>query len=383
MRKPRILVAFGTRPEAIKMFPVVEALRRCGSFDVRIVVTAQHRELLDQVMALTGMVADVDLDLMQANQGLDELAARVLVRFGAALDRLRPDRVLVHGDTLTTAMATLACYYRKIPVGHVEAGLRSGDIYSPWPEEANRRITAVIADLHFAPTPRAGDALWREGIKPASIFVTGNTAIDALARCREIIASRSEGDDALAPLRERFAGKRILAVTAHRRENFGHGMQQIALALQTLAQRPDIAIIFPLHPNPNVEGVMREALVGKASIALLAPLDYPGFVRMMEMSELILTDSGGVQEEAPSLGKPVLVMRRETERPEAIEAGTARLVGADCATIVQETNRLLDQADAYAQMASATNPFGDGQAASRIAAILQQHHGLAGSPATY
>jgi UDP-N-acetylglucosamine 2-epimerase (non-hydrolysing) len=368
--KPRIVVTFGTRPEAIKMFPVVFALRETGQFDVRVVVTAQHRELLDSVLALAGIVPDVDLDLMQPDQSLDGLASRILTRFGEALDSLKPDRVLVHGDTLTTMMASIACYFRRIPVGHVEAGLRSGDIYSPWPEEVNRKVTGVITDCHFAPTPTAAAALRAESVPDSAIHITGNTVIDALLFAQSRIAADPSLAPAIAPLRERFAGKRIIAVTAHRRENFGSGMHAIAQALQMLAARDDVAIIYPLHPNPNVAGVMRPALAGHDNIALINPLDYLDFVAMMEASDIVLTDSGGIQEEAPSLGKPVLVMRDTTERPEGVSAGTARLVGTDAAQIVAETARLLGDTDAYESMAKAHNPYGDGQASRRIAEIL-------------
>lgn len=368
--KPRILVTFGTRPEAIKMFPVVAALRETGRVDVKVVVTAQHRELLDAVLALAGLRPDLDLDLMLPDQSLDGLSSRILTRFGAALDSLQPDRVLVHGDTLTTMMASLACYFRRIPVGHVEAGLRSGDIYSPWPEEVNRKVTGVIADLHFAPTETAAAALRAENVPEKAIHVTGNTVIDALLFARQKIASDPTLAPAIAPLRERFAGKRIIAVTAHRRENFGAGMAGIAHALQTLAARKDVAIIYPLHPNPNVAEVMRPTLSGLDNIALINPLDYLDFVAMMEASDIVLTDSGGIQEEAPSLGKPVLVMRDTTERPEGVAAGTARLVGTDASVIVRETSRLLDDPEAYQAMAHAHNPYGDGQAAGRIAELV-------------
>lgn len=368
--KPRIVVTFGTRPEAIKMFPVVFALRATGRFDVKVVVTAQHRELLDSVLALAGLEPDVDLDLMQPNQSLDALAARILTRFGEALDNLRPDRVLVHGDTLTTMMATLACYFRRIPVGHVEAGLRSGNIYSPWPEEVNRKVTGVVSDLHFAPTDTAAAALRAENVDEKGIHVTGNTVIDALHYAQGRIAADPSLAPAIAPLKARFADKRIIAVTAHRRENFGPGMEQIAQGLRELAGRDDVAIIYPLHPNPNVAGVMRPALAGFDNIALIEPLDYLDFVGMMAASDVVLTDSGGIQEEAPSLGKPVLVMRDTTERPEGVAAGTARLVGADAATIVAETSRLLDDASAYEAMSRAHNPYGDGLASQRIAEIV-------------
>jgi UDP-N-acetylglucosamine 2-epimerase (non-hydrolysing) len=366
-RQPRILVTFGTRPEAIKMFPVVAALRETGRFDVKVVVTAQHRQLLDSVLALASLKPDVDLDLMRPDQSLDALASRLLIAFGAVLDDMRPDRVLVHGDTLTTMMATLACYFRRIPVGHVEAGLRSGDIYSPWPEEVNRKVTGVVADLHFAPTETAAAALRAENTRESSIHVTGNTVIDALLFARAKVTAKPDLAPAIAPLKARFAGRRIIAVTAHRRENFGAGMEGIAKALQSLAKRDDVAIIYPLHPNPNVTRVMKPALGSQDNIALIEPLDYLDFVAMMEASCLVLTDSGGIQEEAPSLGKPVLVMRDTTERPEGVAAGTARLVGTQTAEIVAQTERLLDDEEAYLAMARAHNPFGDGMAARRIA----------------
>lgn len=371
---PRIVVTFGTRPEAIKMFPVVAALRETGRFDVKVVVTAQHRELLDSVLDLASLRPDLDLDLMQPSQSLDALSARILTRFGEALDALQPDRVLVHGDTLTTMMATLACYFRRIPVGHVEAGLRSGDIYSPWPEEVNRKVTGTIADLHFAPTATAGAALRAENVAEHSIHVTGNTVIDALIFAQGQVATDPTLAPTIAPLQARFAGRRIIAVTAHRRENFGAGMAQIAQALQTLAARKDVAIIYPLHPNPNVTQVMRPALAGHDNIALIEPLDYLDFVAMMAACDIVLTDSGGIQEEAPSLGKPVLVMRDTTERPEGVAAGTARLVGADAAVILAETTRLLDDPAAYQAMARAHNPYGDGTASRQIASIVAALH---------
>lgn len=368
--KPRILVTFGTRPEAIKMFPVVFALRETGLFDVKVVVTAQHRELLDSVLALANITPDIDLNLMQTDQSLDGLASRILTRFGEALDNLQPDRVLVHGDTVTTMMASIACYFRRIPVGHVEAGLRSGDIYSPWPEEVNRKVTGIIADVHFAPTPTAAAALQAEGVPESSIHMTGNTVIDALLFAEARIAADPTLAPAIAPLQARFTGKRIIAVTAHRRENFGAGMEQIAQGLQALAAREDLAIIYPLHPNPNVGEIMVSALAGYDNIALIEPLQYLDFVAMMTASDIVLTDSGGIQEEAPSLGKPVLVMRDTTERPEGIVAGTAKLVGADAATIFAEVSRLLDDPAAYSRMATAHNPYGDGKASTRIANLV-------------
>ncbi len=375
---PRILVIFGTRPEAIKMFPVVAALRESGRFDVRVAVTAQHREMLDQVLNLAGIKPDIDLDLMQSGQTLDELAARIVTRFGEVLDTQKPDRVLVHGDTLTTMMATLACYFRRIPVGHVEAGLRSGDIYAPWPEEVNRKVTGAVADLHFAPTQSAAAALGAENVPHSAIHVTGNTVIDALLNTRAKIAANPNLSPTVTDLKKRFAERRIICVTAHRRENFGEGMRQIATALTELARRPDLAIIYPVHPNPNVAEIMRPALSQNDNIALIEPLDYLNFVAMMEASEIVLTDSGGIQEEAPSLGKPVLVMRDTTERPEGVEAGTSRLVGANAQSITRNVAQLLDNQSAYDAMAHAHNPYGDGDASRRIAKIIADQHARTG-----
>ncbi|MWV26532.1 non-hydrolyzing UDP-N-acetylglucosamine 2-epimerase [Aurantiacibacter rhizosphaerae] len=372
---PRILVCFGTRPEAIKMFPVVHALRAHGGMDVRVAVTAQHREILDQVLEIGGIVPDIDLDLMRPNQSLDELSARILTKFGAALDEWKPDRVLVHGDTLTTMMVTLSSYFRKIPVGHVEAGLRSGNIYSPWPEEVNRKVAGAVSDLHFAPTDGAAAALRAENVPQSAIHVTGNTVIDALFATRDKVAAQPALAAGLDDVAQRFAGKRIIALTAHRRENFGQGMQDIAQAIADLADRPDVAVIFPVHPNPNVRPVMEAALGGRGNVALIEPLDYPHFVRLMEMADLLLTDSGGVQEEGPSFGKPVLVMRDTTERPEGIAAGTAKLVGTDRGLIVSEATRLLDNRQAYKAMAQAHNPYGDGKASQRIASVVAAAHG--------
>jgi UDP-N-acetylglucosamine 2-epimerase (non-hydrolysing) len=372
--KAKILTVFGTRPEAIKMFPLVHALNAEPGIDARVAVTAQHREMLDQVLEIAGIVPDIDLDLMTAGQSLDALSARIITEFGAALDAEKPDRILVHGDTLTTMMATLAAYFRKIPVGHVEAGLRSGNIYSPWPEEVNRKVTGAVADLHFAPTQASADALMAENVPSANIHITGNTVIDALLATRARIDAEPALAAGLDPLAQRFTGKRIIAVTSHRRENFGDGMAAIARAIARIAARPDTAIIFPVHPNPAVRPVMEQMLGTLPNVALIDPLDYPHFVRLMAMSELVLTDSGGVQEEAPSLGKPVLVMRDTTERPEGVTAGTARLVGTNEDDIVTGIFTLLDDREAYAAMARAHNPYGDGQAATRIARIVANAH---------
>ena len=366
----KVAVVFGTRPEAIKLFPVIHALRARDHVDVRVIVTAQHRGLLDQVLEIAGIKPDVDLDVMTPNQTLDGLTAKLIVDLGQTFDAEKPDRIVVHGDTLTTMVASLAAYYRKIPVAHVEAGLRSGDIYHPWPEEVNRRVVACVADMNFAPTRTAADALLRENRDAASIHVTGNTVIDALLATRERIVAMPALAAGLDELAERFAGKRIIAVTSHRRENFGGGMEAIARSIADIAARPDIAVIFPVHPNPNVRPIMEGVLGGLPNVAMIEPLDYPHFVRLLDLCHLVLTDSGGVQEEAPSLGKPVLVMRETTERPEGVAAGTAKLVGTDRGRIVREVLSLLDDKSAYRAMARAHNPFGDGLASQRIAAII-------------
>ena len=370
--RQRILVVFGTRPEAIKMFPVIHALRALQGIETRIAVTAQHRALLDQVLAMAGIVPDVDLDLMQDGQSLDGFMARALTGLGRTLDEETPARVIVHGDTLTTVAAALAAHYRKIPVDHVEAGLRSFDVYQPWPEEAHRRLAAVIADQHFAPTEAARDALLKENVPAGNIHITGNTVIDALLATTRLIETRPELVAGLDPLAHRFSGRRIIAVTTHRRENFGEGMAKIARAVADVAKRPDVAVIFPVHPNPHIRPIVEKALSGFKNVALIRPLDYPHFVRLLGMAELVLTDSGGVQEEAPALGKPVLVMRETTERPEGVAAGAALLVGTDCRRIAAEVFRLLDDKAAYAGMALARNPYGDGRAAERIARIVAE-----------
>lgn len=371
---PTILIVFGTRPEAIKMAPLVHALRATNGITVRVAVTAQHREMLDQVLQISGITPDIDLNLMAAGQSLDSLSTRIISELGAALDSERPDRILVHGDTLTTMMATIAGYFRKIPIGHVEAGLRSGNIYSPWPEEVNRKVTGTIADLHFAPTEAAAAALRAENVPNSAIHVTGNTVIDALLATRARIEAEPGLVAGLNELAARFTGKRIIAITSHRRENFGQGMANIARAIGRIADRPDTAVIFPVHPNPSVRPIMDQMLAGRSNVALIDPLDYQHFVRLMAMSSIVLTDSGGVQEEAPSLGKPVLVMRDTTERPEGVAAGTARLVGTNEEGIVSGIFTLLDNSKAYDAMARACNPYGDGQAAQRIARIVADAH---------
>ncbi|WP_408590610.1 non-hydrolyzing UDP-N-acetylglucosamine 2-epimerase [Novosphingobium sp.] len=366
-----VLVVFGTRPEAIKMFPVVHALKADGRFRVVTCVSAQHRGMLDQVLAIAGIVPDHDLDLMRPDQTLDGLTAALLTGLGRVMDAEKPDWVVVQGDTATAMAGALAAYYRKIRVAHVEAGLRSHNIYHPWPEEVNRKIIGTIAALHFAPTETSAAALRAENVAPATIHVTGNTVIDALQWVTARIAAEPALASGLAEIERRFAGKRIIGVTSHRRENFGGGLEAIAQAIRTIAEaRPDVALVFPVHPNPNVRAVMDEALAGLANVALIEPLDYPHFARLIALSEIMLTDSGGVQEEAPALGKPVLVMRETTERPEGVEAGTARLVGTDKERIVTEIFTLLDDKAAYSAMARAHNPFGDGHAAARITELL-------------
>jgi len=358
-----VLVAFGTRPEAIKMAPVIAALRaRAPRIRTRVAVTAQHREMLDQVLLLYGIVPDHDLDIMRPRQTLTQITTRALDRLGRLLDERPPDLVLVQGDTTTTFAAALAAFYRRIPVGHVEAGLRTYDKFHPFPEEINRRLTSHIADWHYAPTPRARRALVREGVEPSRILVTGNTVIDAVLA----VAKKPLGGSPIPGWKPDPEGRLIL-VTAHRRENFGAPLESICLALRDLVDRyPDVEVIYPVHLNPQVRGPVRALLGGRERIRLVPPMPYHPFVALMARSTLILTDSGGIQEEAPSLGKPVLVLREVTERPEAAEAGTVEVVGADRKRIVAAARRLLDDPRAYRRMARRINPYGDGKAAARI-----------------
>lgn len=366
----RVLVVFGTRPEAIKLAPVVKVLRKAGTFEVRVCVTAQHRQMLDQVLALFAITPDVDLDLMQPGQDLTDLTARVLVGMRGVLRDWRPDLLLVQGDTTTTFAASLAAHYEKIAVGHVEAGLRTGNLYAPWPEEMNRRLTTVLAALHFSPTPWARDNLLREGVAAEVVHVTGNTVIDALL---DVVARLAADDTLRAGLERQFGflqpGRKLVLVTGHRRESFGPGFEQICQALRALGEREDVEIVYPVHLNPNVREPVRRILGACPNTHLIEPLEYLPFVYLMSRAYLIVTDSGGIQEEAPSLGKPVLVMRETTERPEAVAAGTAKLVGTDRERIVGEAARLLEDAAAYRAMAQVHNPYGDGQAAKRIARI--------------
>ncbi len=366
----RILTIFGTRPEAIKLFPLVHALDADSRFISRVCVSGQHRDMLDQVLAIAGLAPDHDLDVMQPGQTLDMLTANLLSGLGQVMDAEKPDWVVVQGDTATAMAGALAAYYRKIPVAHVEAGLRSGNIHHPWPEEVNRKIIGTIARLHLAPTETSAEALRRENVAPETIHVTGNTVIDALHWITRRIGQEPALAVGLAELEARFSGKRIIGVTSHRRENFGGGLEAIAAAIREIARRDDVALIFPVHPNPNVRAVMDGALAGLPNVAMIEPLDYPHFARLLDICYLMLSDSGGVQEEAPALGKPVLVMRETTERPEGVAAGTARLVGTDSRRIVEEVARLLDDEAAYAEMARAHNPFGDGRSVGRIVELL-------------
>ena len=368
MAEKRILSVIGTRPEAIKMAMVARALNATDGIEHRICATGQHREMQDSVLGLFDLVPDYDLDVMLPGQDLTHITQAVLTGMPPILSDFRPDRVLVQGDTTTTLAAALAACYAKVPVGHVEAGLRSGDPTVPWPEEMNRRLVDRLSDRQYAPTPRARENLLTEGFDDRGILVTGNTGIDALL----YVAQRLEGEPklgtrALASMPELDAGRRLILVTGHRRENIGRGLARVCDALTRLAARPDVEIVYPVHPNPSVCGPVHEALGGRARIHLIRPLEYVSFVYMMTEAHLIVTDSGGIQEEAPSLGKPVLVMRDVTERPEAVEAGTARLVGTDPGRIVAEAERLLDDPANYDAMARRHNPFGDGHASGRIA----------------
>ena len=369
--KKKILVVFGTRPEAIKMAPVVKALKGEPSLEVKVCVTAQHRQMLDQVMDIFGLKADFDLNVMAPNQTLADVTCKVLKGMEEVFVEWKPDMILVQGDTTTVMAAALAAFYHKIDVGHVEAGLRTGNIYSPWPEEMNRLIAGNLATQHYAPTPRSRDNLLRENNDPKTVFVTGNTVIDALHEAVRIM----DADPALtADLASKFpfidAGKRLVLVTGHRRENFGDGFIHICNAIKRVAVRPDVQVVYPMHMNPNVRKPVNEILGGLSNVHLIEPLDYLSFLYMMRKSYLIMTDSGGVQEEAPSLGKPVIVMRDTTERPEAVDAGTVILAGTETDAIASAAERLLDDKAFYEKMSHAINPYGDGLAAGRIAEIV-------------
>ena len=371
----KVLTVFGTRPEAIKMAPLVHALAKDPHFEAKVCVTAQHREMLDQVLKLFSIVPEYDLNIMQPGQGLTEITCRILEGLKPVLESFKPDVVLVHGDTTTTMAASLAAFYQRIPVGHVEAGLRTGDLSSPWPEEGNRTLTGHLATYHFAPTETSRQNLLRENIADNRITVTGNTVIDALFWVRDRVLS----DEALHnELTQRYPflanGKKMILVTGHRRESFGRGFEQICHALAEIAaNNPDVQIVYPVHLNPNVSEPVKRILGHVENVILIEPQDYLPFVWLMNRAWLILTDSGGIQEEAPSLGKPVLVMREMTERPEAVSAGTVCLVGTDSQRIVNEVSRLLQDESAYQAMSRAHNPYGDGHACHRILSALKNN----------
>ena len=374
LRVKKVLLVFGTRPEAIKMAPLALKLQEFGqNFETKVCVTGQHRQMLDQVLELFDLKPDFDLNLMKPGQTLSDVTSGVLKGLEQVFETWIPDLILVQGDTATTFAASLAAYYHKIKIGHVEAGLRTGDLYSPWPEEANRQLTGVLADYHFAPTQSSYQNLIKENVNPARVVVTGNTVIDALLQVKHKV----EQDQTLVEqFQQQFSfldtNKKLILVTGHRRENFGQGFLNICSALANLAkQYPDIQIVYPVHLNPNVQQPVNELLAGIENIHLIAPQDYLPFVYLMNRSYLILTDSGGIQEEAPSLGKPVLVMRDTTERPEAVEAGTVRLVGTDINTIERSVIKLLEQPDLYSEMAEAHNPYGNGTACQQIIDFLK------------
>jgi UDP-N-acetylglucosamine 2-epimerase (non-hydrolysing) len=368
----KVLSVFGTRPEAIKMAPLALSLAADDRFEAKVCVTGQHRKMLDQVLDLFELKPDFDLSVMKPGQDLTGVTTAILTGMKDVLADFKPDVVLVHGDTATTFAATLAAYYQQIPVAHVEAGLRTGNIYSPWPEEANRKLTGALATLHFAPTENSKANLLREGINPESIIVTGNTVIDALLEVVDRLDQDAElGNRAAAPTAFLNLSRKLILVTGHRRESFGGGFERICQALlDTAKQHPEVDIVYPVHLNPQVQEPVNRLLAGVGNIHLIEPLDYLPFVYLMSRAHVILTDSGGIQEEAPSLGKPVLVMRDTTERPEAVAAGTVKLVGTDAERIVGELHKLLTSSTAYQEMSFAHNPYGDGKACQRICDAL-------------
>jgi UDP-N-acetylglucosamine 2-epimerase (non-hydrolysing) len=371
MNRLTVLFIFGTRPEAIKLYPLVRELRSDQRFRVRICATAQHRYMLDQVLAVFGVSPDHDLGVMEPHQTLALSTSRMLAGLAPVIAQERPNLIVVQGDTTTTLCGALSGFYERVPVGHVEAGLRTGDINQPFPEEMNRILVTKLSALHFAATDWAAGNLRAENIPERQIWVTGNTSIDAVLQVSELLSrgqlSPERNWSTLSP------NKKLILVTAHRRENFGPGLERICAALLALAKRDDVQIVYPVHPNPNVAGPVRSRLQGAANIELVKPLDYISFVDLLRRSSLVLTDSGGVQEEAPSLGKPVLVLREKTERPEGVEAGTVSLVGTDVHAITQQTERLLDDASEYERRSRIHNPYGNGQASRRIAEAIRQH----------
>ncbi|MGY4675585.1 non-hydrolyzing UDP-N-acetylglucosamine 2-epimerase [Ursidibacter arcticus] len=374
MLKRHILVVIGTRPEAIKMAPLVKLLQQDGAFFTQVCVTGQHRQMLDSVLRLFDIVPDFDLDIMKSGQDLTDTTVEILTALKAIFSQVKPDLVLVHGDTTTTFATSLACYYQQIPVGHIEAGLRTNNLFSPYPEEGNRALTSVLAQYHFAPTETAKQNLCREGKNIEHIWVTGNTVIDALFLALQKI---HQNPPLVQQLAQQYCfldeQKKLILVTGHRRESFGQGFEQICNALAEIArQHSDVQIVYPVHLNPNVNEPVKQRLADIPNLFLLEPQDYLSFIYLMEKAYLVLTDSGGIQEEAPALNKPVLVMREMTERPEAIEAGTAKLVGTNSAQIIEAVHQLLTNKDAYNAMSQADNPYGDGKACERIVQILKE-----------
>ena len=374
----KILIVFGTRPEAIKMVPLIKEFKKYNDFEVKICVSAQHRQMLDQVLNLFEIKPDYDLDIMRANQDLYDISSRVLLGMRDVMKDFCPNVVLVHGDTTTSFVGALAAFYQKIKIGHVEAGLRTNDLYSPFPEEANRQITGVLADFHFAPTQSAKQNLIKENKNPNSVIVTGNTVIDALFLMIDKIEKNVNlRDEITSILRSKYSNfgseRKFILVTGHRRENFGDGFLNICDALKNIAQNnPEIDIVYPVHLNPNVQKPVREILSNLSNVYLIDPLEYEKFVYLMSKSFFIITDSGGIQEEAPSLGKPVLVTRDTTERPEALQSGAVKLVGTNKNIIIKEAQNLILQKDEFEKMSKANNPYGDGKASERILEFLKE-----------
>ncbi len=374
---PKILTIFGTRPEAIKMAPLVNALSKNNEFETKVAVTAQHREMLDQVLGLFQIIPDYDLDIMQHGQTLNQVTSRVLNGLEGVLSKERPDLVLVHGDTTTTFVSALASFYQQIPVGHVEAGLRTDNIYSPFPEEMNRRLTGSISNIHLAPTAQAAANLRKENIEDNMIFITGNTVIDALLQT--VGKDYSFTDPKLIEVLENDS--KIILLTTHRRENWGQPMKNIFQAVkELLSKHKDITVVFPIHKNPQIRKLANEILGNLARVVMIEPLDYQPFANLMKKSYIVMTDSGGMQEEAPSLGKPVLVLRDTTERPEAVNAGTVCLVGTDKARIMEQVSVLLEDQEQYRKMSKASNPYGDGRACERIIGALSYYFGTTDRP---
>lgn len=372
----KILIVFGTRPEAIKMAPLIRILRLDKRFETKICITGQHREMLDQVLDIFNIIPDFDLSLMKSGQTLPELSSRILTGMSAVYDSFTPDIVLVHGDTSTTFATALSAYYAKIPIGHVESGLRTGNLYSPWPEEANRKLTGALANIHFAPTEISKANLVAENVDKKNIYVVGNTVVDSLFLAKKILDSDEE---LLSKIDLQFnyleKDKKLILITGHRRESFGGGFERICKSIREIAiNNPSVQIVYPVHLNPNVQEPVNRLLSDIDNVYLIDPLQYLPFIYLMNKAEIILTDSGGIQEEAPSLGKPVLVMRDNTERPEAIKAGTVRLVGTQVQNITSQIQLLLDNRQVYTAMSVAHNPYGDGQACQRICKILGQEH---------